>query len=61
MLDAVASNQKYAKWFEGKLCKYCGWAVDNIEDMSILFEVHGKCWQKYRTNNEVYGMPAHAG
>jgi len=52
---------KCAEWFEGQLCKYCGINPDAIEDMSVLYFYHAKCWQQYRKNGEVYRMPAHAG
>jgi hypothetical protein len=42
---------------QGRICKYCGVNMDTTDLESLKF-LHGKCWQQYRRNGEVYPFPA---
>lgn len=45
------------KLWEGKrICDYCGVNID-YDDIDVLYEIHGNCWQKYRADGKIYPMP----
>ena len=41
---------------QGRICKYYGVNMDTTDLESLKF-LHGKCWQEYRKNGEVYPFP----
>ncbi len=42
-----------------RICKYCGWDMDD-PDLEVLEFMHSECWKQYRSHNEVYPMPKYA-
>ena len=39
----------------GRICKYCGVNMDTTDLESLKF-LHGKCWEEYRKNGELYPL-----
>jgi hypothetical protein len=42
-----------------RLCKYCGWNVDE-PDLEVLSFFHQDCWKNYRKEGLLYPMPKYA-
>ena len=42
-----------------RICKYCGWDVDE-SDLEVLSFFHQDCWKNYRKEGLLYPMPKHA-
>jgi hypothetical protein len=39
-----------------RICKYCGWDMDE-RDLDILNFFHSDCWIEYRRDGLLYPMP----
>lgn len=48
--------QKMKKKKKKRICKYCGWDMDE-SDIEILIFFHSDCWKEYRKDGLLYPMP----
>lgn len=44
---------------EDRICLFCGANIDVPHELiDLLFELHAKCWVKYRSKGICYPIPA---